>query len=116
MTAAVSTAVVSTAVVSTAVVSTGAGSTGTGSRRDRLWNACADKTCCRTTRVHVTGADLGRLVEALELPAVSLITAVPLRPPEDRNGFRLWRDGPPSSWCSARTGRSARPGHRASSS
>ncbi|MFT4164115.1 MAG: YkgJ family cysteine cluster protein [Microlunatus sp.] len=63
------------------------------STRDRLWNACAHKTCCRSTRVHVTGADLVRLVESLELPAVAMVTAVQL-PRRDGHGFLLRAGGP----------------------
>lgn len=62
-----------------------------GSTRDLIWNACADKSCCRTTRVHVTGADLARLVGALELPAATIVTAVPLTRGE--YGFWLWPGG-----------------------
>jgi Fe-S-cluster containining protein len=64
------------------------------SRRDELWNACAAKTCCRTTRVRVSAVDLARLVDAFELPPSAIVTAVPLRPPDDRHGFRLRPAGP----------------------
>jgi Fe-S-cluster containining protein len=64
------------------------------SRRDRLWNACATKSCCRTTRVHVTAADLARLTSALEVSALDVATAAPLRPPRDADGFVLWPGGP----------------------
>ena len=64
------------------------------SRRDRLWNACATKSCCRTTRVHVTAADLARLTSALELPTLAVVLAAPLRPPDDVDGFVLWPGGP----------------------
>jgi Fe-S-cluster containining protein len=64
------------------------------SRRDQVWNACADKTCCRTTRVHVTGSDLARIVSSLELPPVAVVSAAPLRPPDDADGFLLRAGGP----------------------
>ncbi len=64
------------------------------SERDELWNACVDKSCCRHTRVPVTGNSLARLVSALELPALSIVTAVRLPPPHDGLGFRLRWGGP----------------------
>lgn len=35
--------------------------------RDLLWLACREKTCCRTTRVIVTGLDVWRIARALDL-------------------------------------------------
>jgi Fe-S-cluster containining protein len=66
----------------------------TVSRRDQLWNACATKSCCRTTRVHLTAADLVRLTSALEVPALAVATAAPLRPPHEADGFVLQPGGP----------------------
>jgi len=60
-----------------------------------LWNACREKTCCRSSRVHVTGADLVRLVTAFELAATAMVTAVDVDAGEPC-GFRLRPFGPPS--------------------
>ncbi len=66
----------------------------TVSLRDQVWNACTTKSCCRTTRVHVTAADLERLTSALEVSALAVTTAAPLRPPYDTEGFVLQPGGP----------------------
>jgi Fe-S-cluster containining protein len=61
--------------------------------RDVLWDACRTKTCCRTTRVTLTGADLGRLVEAFELEPGDIAAPVEIEG-GDPGGFRLTPDGP----------------------
>jgi Fe-S-cluster containining protein len=61
--------------------------------RDVLWDACRAKTCCRTTRVALTGADLGRLVEAFELDPADVAAPVETEA-GDRSGFRLTPEGP----------------------
>ena len=68
--------------------------TTTLSLRDQVWNACTTKSCCRTTRVHVTAADLERLTSALEVSALAVVTAAPLRAPYDADGFVLQPGGP----------------------
>jgi Fe-S-cluster containining protein len=44
--------------------------------------------------VHVTAADLVRLTSALEVPALAIATAAPLRPPYESDGFVLQPGGP----------------------
>jgi Fe-S-cluster containining protein len=41
--------------------------TGARTTRDVLWDACRSKTCCRVTRVVLTGRDLVQLVRTFEL-------------------------------------------------
>jgi Fe-S-cluster containining protein len=61
--------------------------------RDVLWDACRSKACCRTTRVTLTGADLGRMLEAFELEPEDV--AAPVETSDgDPHGFRLAPDGP----------------------
>jgi Fe-S-cluster containining protein len=69
--------------------------TATRSARDVLWDACRHKTCCRTTRVVLTGHDLARLVDAFELDPEQLAQAIPV-PAGDGGppGFLLEPGGP----------------------
>lgn len=67
--------------------------TAAASAKGALWNACREKTCCRSSRVHVTGADLARLVTAFELAAGAMVTAVEVDAGEP-SGFRLRPGGP----------------------
>ena len=65
------------------------------SPKGALWNACREKSCCRSSRVHVTGADLARLVTTFELAATAMVTAVEVDAGEP-SGFRLCPSDPPS--------------------
>jgi hypothetical protein len=57
--------------------------------REVLWDACRAKTCCRVTRVVLTGRDLVDLVEAFELEPDEFATHVP----SEGEGFLLEPDG-----------------------
>ena len=64
--------------------------------RDVLWDACRRKTCCRTTRVVLTGADLARLVQAFELEPAQFAQPIPVPEGDDGPpGFLLEPHGPP---------------------
>jgi hypothetical protein len=65
--------------------------TGTRSVRDVLWDACRKKSCCRTTRVVLSGADLVRLTAAFQLPAAAI--AVPAVVEPGTGGFLLRPEG-----------------------
>jgi Fe-S-cluster containining protein len=62
-------------------------------RRDVLWNACRSKTCCRVTRVVLTGRDLVRLVSTFELEPSQFALHIPTDA-EDPPGFLLEPRGP----------------------
>lgn len=63
--------------------------------RDVLWDACRAKTCCRTTRVVLTGHDLARLVRAFELEPAQFAQAIPVPAGDDGPpGFLLVPGGP----------------------
>jgi Fe-S-cluster containining protein len=65
------------------------------SARDVLWDACRAKTCCRTTRVVLTGADLARLVRAFELEPSQFAQAIRVPADDDGpSGFLLEPAGP----------------------
>ena len=63
------------------------------STRDVLWDACRSKTCCRVTRVVLTGRDLVRLVRAFELEPSQFAMHVPTAA-DDPPGFLLAPQGP----------------------
>jgi Fe-S-cluster containining protein len=59
--------------------------------RDVLWDACRSKTCCRVTRVVLTGRDLALLARTLELEPSQFAMHVPTA---DQPGFLLEPHGP----------------------
>ncbi len=61
--------------------------------RDVLWDACRSKTCCRVTRVVLTGRDLVQLARTFELEPEQFAMAVPA-PPGDPQAFLLDPNGP----------------------
>jgi Fe-S-cluster containining protein len=56
--------------------------------RDVLWDACRSKTCCRVTRVVLTGHDLVQLVRTFELEPAQFAMHVPTGT-QDPPGFVL---------------------------
>jgi Fe-S-cluster containining protein len=61
--------------------------------RDVLWDSCRSKTCCRVTRVVLTGRDLVRLVCAFELEPSQFAMHIPTTA-EHPPGFLLEPQGP----------------------
>ena len=81
--------------------------------RDVLWDACRSKTCCRTTRVVLTGADLARLVQAFELEPGQFAQPIPVPDGDDGPPGFLLEPVRPAARARAAQARRARPARRA---
>jgi Fe-S-cluster containining protein len=62
--------------------------------KDRLFTACAQKSCCEVRIVAVTGRDAVRIASALATSVSTVCTAVPADP-DDPDAFALGRHGAP---------------------
>lgn len=74
--------------------------------RSERWNACREKTCCRTSLIPLTGRDLARLTGAFEVPATDFAELIEIDP-DDPVAFVLDPDGP---WFDLVLRRAAVPG------
>ncbi len=79
------------------------------STKELLWLGCRDKTCCHGTKVIVTGADLFRIVTALDIAPWDAVVYAEA-PPKAPDGFLLSRGGPRYQLVLAKRGRVGRRG------